>query len=364
MEVPHDYVIEGAFTNENLSHGGLPLNVGWYRRVLEFPASAAGKVAWLEFDGVFRDSQYWLDGHLVGVHTSGYIGTHFDLGAVPAGKLLMLAVRVDPRHSEGGWYEGGGIYRHARLIIADPVHIPTWGAGRALHRAEPRRWGAHAPAVVRVSAKVDNQSTVAHATLTVLNEVVDNQGQVVAKSEGTQNLPAGGATNEQEVSVSDARLWSCDHPVLYTLRTTLRRGKEVVDQVTNTFGIRDVRFDPDHGFFLNGQHVFIQGVCYHPDHAGVGVAVPDRLIAWRLEQLRKIGVNGIRCSHNANAPEFLDACDRLGIVVLDEFRQFDLSRLAQSPGRSALTLIPWILTPPKCSRDRNHPSVIPLVPGQ
>jgi beta-galactosidase len=350
IDLPHDWVVELPFVDgkaSNLeSHGYKPVGrgfpettIGWYRKKFDIPASDDGRRLGLEFDGIFRDSEVWLNGHRICANLSGYIGFDCDItDYVNYGGTNQLVVRVDASQVEGWFYEGAGIYRHVWLIKTSPVHIAQDG--------------------VFVTSTMDG--TVAHVVVrtTIRNESGDDVDIAVAQgldgasrgagaSPGTIHVAAWSSREiDGSLDVPNAHLWSLEDPHLYHLSSVVRVNGKDVDAVSTPFGIRTIRFDNDRGFFLNGQHVEIKGVCDHQDHAGVGSAIPDRLNAWRLEQLKKYGVNALRTSHNPPTPELLDAADRLGILVMDENRL-----LGSSPEiLSQLTRL--------VMRDRNHPSVI------
>ncbi len=367
VDVPHDYVIEGTFTQTNpypqpadraswfWLHGFLPTPPAWYRKTISIPAADQGKRLWLEFDGVFSNSRYWLNGREIGSQYSGYNRFQFDItDAVKFGGENILSVHVDPRWG-GWWYEGGGIYRHVRLVIVDPVHIAPQGIFVAPVVADPGD-GVRADAAVAVHTDVTNETSAA-VTATVLNEILDAEGKMILSAPVTQNLAAGTDANvAQSLALPKANLWSVDHPYLYQLRTTVSVAGKAVDRVATSFGVRQIRFDADRGFFLNGQHVKLKGVNMHEDHAGVGIAMPDRLFQWRLEQLKNVGCNAIRMSHNPVEPALLDLCDRMGFLVIAENRHLGDTYADQTgPDVTAVTnrdLSSLIL------HDRNHPSII------
>ena len=364
VDVPHDYVIEGAFDAKvdkgtdpewYKHHGYHPLKSAWYRKSISIPSAAKGRKIWLEFDGVFSNSRYWLNGRELGSQYSGYSSFRFDItDTVKYGEENILTVHVDPRY-DGWWYEGGGIYRHVRLVTLDPVHIAPWGVFVAPAVADPSD-GVRADAKVAVTTDVANQSD-ADVMATVLSEVIDKSGQVLAADKADQSLRAGSkAIIVQQLPLDKAILWSLENPYLYRLRSTVSVSGKVVDQVTTNFGVRHVRFDADHGFFLNGKSVKIKGVNCHQDHAGVGVAMPDRLFEWRLERLKEMGCNGFRFSHNPVAPELLDFCDRLGILVIAENRHLGDTYADQSSENTTAVEHRDLTT--LVMRDRNHPSII------
>ncbi|HEY9155772.1 MAG TPA: glycoside hydrolase family 2 TIM barrel-domain containing protein, partial [Opitutaceae bacterium] len=367
VDVPHDYVIEGTFVRENpfgtpgrdpswySLHGFLPVQPAVYRKSIEIPAADQGKQLWLEFDGVFSNSHYWLNGKEVGAQYSGYTRSRFDItSAAHVGEKNILTVQVDP-HYDGWWYEGGGIYRHVRLIAVDPLHIAPDGVFVSCSVSNPGD-GSRADASINVQTEVANLRT-SPETSSVVNEIIDDHGSVVASSSVDEKIaPADSQTSKQIISLPQANLWSPEHPYLYRLRTRVLAQGNVVDQLETRFGVRVTQFDPSQGFFLNGQSVKLKGVNLHGDHAGVGVAIPDRLFTWRLERLKEVGCNAIRLSHNPVEPFLLDECDRLGFLVIAENRHLGDTFIDQTPkdtpavehrDLSALVM-----------RDRNHPSII------
>jgi beta-galactosidase len=357
IDVPHDYVVEGTFDKNNPSdHGFLPVEPAWYRKTIQIPATAKGRRLWLEFDGVFNNSLYWLNGMPIGREQSGYSSFRFDIThAAKPGENNVLVVRTDPTF-EGWWYEGGGIYRHVRLVTVNPVHVAPWGVYADARVADPGD-GVNADATVVVKTTLANDTSLP-VMASVLSQVFDANGQVEGQAKGEQLLPPNATAEapEQNILLTQATLWSLENPHLYRLRTTVSVSGALVDQSTVNFGVRQLRFDPDHGFFLNGKAVKFHGVCCHQDHAGVGIAIPDRLQVWRLEQLMKMGCNAYRTSHNAPSPVLLDACDRLGILVMDENRHLGDTYEAKTP--SGTTATELVDLSAQIQRDRNHPSVV------
>jgi beta-galactosidase len=367
VDVPHDYVIEGTFNETNRFpqtgdraswywlHGFLPTTPAWYRKTISIPAVDQGKRLWLEFDGVFSNSRYWLNGREIGSEYSGYNRFQFDItDEVKFGDKNILAVQVNPRW-DGWWYEGGGIYRHVRLVIVDPVHVAPQGIFVAPAVADPGD-GFRADALVAVHTDVTNE-TGAPVAATVLSEILDADGKVILSVPATQSLAAGAEANvAQSLSLPAANLWSPEKPNLYQLRSTVSVSGRMVDQVTTTFGVRQIRFDAEGGFFLNGKNIKLKGVTVHEDHAGVGVAMPDRLIEWRLGRLKEVGCNAIRLSHNPVEPVMLDDCDRMGFLVIAENRHLGDTYADQTPKNTPAVehrdLTSFVL------HDRNHPSII------
>lgn len=369
VDVPHDYVVEGKFTETNpfpaadptpnkrwfSLHGFLPVQPAVYHKALDLPAEVKGKRLWLEFDGVFSNSHYWLNGQEIGSQYSGYTRSRFDITAAahPGGENI-LTVQVDPRY-DGWWYEGGGIYRHVRLITVDPVHIAPDGVFVAPTVSDPGD-GQTADAAVAVATDVTN-SGPASVSAHVTSEILDTAGQIVATTSSAYEVGIGSSVKvRQQLPLAKASLWSPEHPTLYRLRSTLRVSNDIVDQVVTTFGVRQVRFDADHGFFLNGKPLKLHGVNMHEDHAGVGIAMPDRLFTWRLERLKELGCNAIRLSHNPVEPFLLDECDRLGFLVVAENRHLGDTFMDQT-SKDVVAVAHGDLSS-LVLRDRNHPSII------
>ena len=369
VDVPHDYVVEESFTEKNPeSRAGAPVRQDWfwyhaflpthpavYRRTFTLPANAAGKRLWLEFDGVFSNSFYWVNGKLVGSEYSGYTRSRFEItAAAKPGSENIITVQVDPRW-DGWWYEGGGVYRHVRLVMVEPVYIAPDGIFVAPRLADPGD-GVHADATAVVQTDISNTSA-ASAHIKVGSEILDAEGRVVATASSLHEL--GASSNQRvthEIAMPRSTLWSPQNPYLYRLRNTITAGERIVDQVVTRFGVRHVRFDAQRGFFLNGKSLKLQGVNIHQDHAGVGVAMPDRLFTWRLERLKEVGCNAIRMSHNPVTPFLLEECDRLGFIVIAENRHLGDGYVDQTPKEAKAVehrdLTALVL------RDRNHPSII------
>jgi len=357
IDLPHDWGVELPFVQDDetvIFHGAKPLgrkypttSIGWYRRVFDISLADFGKRLSIEFDGVYRDSITALNGIFLGRNMSGYAPFRYEItDAVHYGGKNVLVVRVDASQAEGGFvggdgfYEGAGIYRHVWLVKTDPLHVPQWGTF-VTSEVEGSR------AVVTVHTELANEAD-AGTTCRVTSTIVDPTGKQVASGRSDSlNIPGREQrSTTQRLQVDDPQLWSIEQPNLYRLLSAVESGGRVIDHYETFFGIRTVRFDPDRGFLLNGEPVKIKGTCNHQDHAGVGCAVPDRLQYYRIEKLKEMGSNGYRTSHNAPTPELLDACDRLGMVVLDETRMFSSS----PEGLSQLERM--------IRRDRNHPSVV------
>jgi len=351
ISLPHDWGMALGYSQEQFKMKGYrklggraPENsVGWYRKRFT-PELVKGNRYTLEFEGIFRDAQVWMNGVYLGRGESGYVPLVFDVTEClnyEKDAENVISVRVDATHSELWSYEGAGIYRNVWLTRTAPVHIPQWGTFVTsevdLQKKEAR---------VKAQIEVTNQSGKS-VDLIVQNSIIDCQGKEVNKSGTTLTVPSL-ETKEVEtyMDVRQVDLWSLKTPTLYTLHTDILLDGAVVDSYDTSFGIRDIRFDANEGFFLNGERVQIQGVCCHQDHAGVGIAVPDQLNAWRIARLKEYGVNAYRASHNPPTESVLNACDTLGMLVMDELRVLSSS----DEGLSQLKTI--------IRRDRNHPSVI------
>jgi beta-galactosidase len=349
LDVPHDWAAELPFDSRGTkSHGYRAIgyrfpehSVGWYRKSFQVPQSDFGRRIVVEFDGVHRDARVWINGFYLGEHHSGYTGFHYDLtDYLNYGGDNVLAVRADATLEEGWYYEGAGIYRHVWLVKTAPLHVARHGTFVTTELMDDK-------AVVTVSTRILNESR-APAAVEILQSVLDSGSRVKAEAKPeTRVLEAGSEVElQQRFDLPRPELWSLESPYLYSLHTTIQSGGRVIDRYETRFGVRSVHFDPDRGFFLNGKHVPIRGTNNHQDHAGVGVAVPDALQAWRLQRLKDMGSNAYRAAHNPPTPELLDAADGLGMLVLAE------NRLMGSSPEQLQELESMIL------RDRNHPSVI------
>jgi beta-galactosidase len=360
LDVPHDWSIEGPFDKNNPTGGAggfLPAGVGWYRKHFTLPSEYKDRSVFIDFDGVMANSDVWINGFHLGKRPYGYVSFRYDLtGHLSFGsdKPNVLAVRADNSGQPASrWYSGAGIYRHVRLVVTDPVHIEHWGTFVTTPQAGADK------ATVRVQSEVANQSNVARV-LSLQVTVLDPNGRPVQTAETkTQNVAAAAtATFAQDIVVKNPQRWDLDHPQLYRAVARIRDGKTTLDDETVTFGIREFRFDPDTGFWLNGRNFKLKGVCLHHDASAFGAAVPLRAWERRLETLRQLGVNAIRTAHNPPAPEFLDLCDRMGFIVMDEL--FDCWTVAKNPYDYHFYFKDWSLidTRDTVRRDRNHPSIV------
>jgi beta-galactosidase len=341
VNLPHDFVVEGPYdADANTAQGYRPKGVAWYRRKIHLDPADRGKHLELQFDGIATTATVWVNGNLAAHVWSGYTSTYVDI--TPFARFdaaNVVSVRVDSDPLQGWWYEGGGIYRHVWLAKRAPVHLITDGV-YAHPRLEPEGW------------RIPVEATVANIGTAVTNVVVhvalhDPAGRIVAEGRTSASVkPLDQAIAHITLTVDKPQLWSLETPVLYEVHTTVLQAGAPTDRIVTTAGFRTQLFDPDKGFFLNGRPLKIQGVCIHQDHAGLGVALPDSIIDYRLRRLKELGCNAIRSSHNAPTRELLDAADRLGFLVMDENRLFN-------PSPDYLAMLEWMVR-----RDRNHPSVI------
>ena len=355
VQLPHDYIVEGPYNPKaSKSHGFLPVYPAWYRKHFSLAASDSGKSVWLDFEGVYRDAHVYINGHFLGRHHGGYTPFSLDISKVANfGGNNVLAVYVDPTEFEGWWYEGGGIYRHVWLNIADPIHVKPWGVYVVSDVHNVRN---NPSADLTIQTSIVNESSKPQ-TCTVISGITDPQGRLVASLSNELKVSAGQTTELTQVArLPSVSLWSLTHRHIYAVTTQVFCGGVRVDFHRQRFGIRTLRYDAKNGFFLNEEHVELKGTCNHQDFVGVGIGAPDSLWYWRVRKLKEIGCNAVRCSHNMMAPAYYDACDELGVLVMDENRRlsddFTPKTPLDAPYENMWHVDEMIL------RDRNHPSVI------
>ena len=351
VDLPHDWAVELPFVHvQNFdveSHGFKPVgglfpetSIGWYRKHFTVAKADSGSRFQIQLDGVFRNASFWINGFYLGNNLSGYIGAAYDItDYLKYDHDNILVVRVDATQYEGWFYEGAGIYRSVWLNQYNPVHITDGGLFVSSEIKDNN-------AVIDIETTVENQQ-VSTANCSVYSYITDRDGRVMAQSKEQFILLASNASGKikQKLSVINPRLWSVDKPYLYRIISVVKSNNKIVDIIKERFGIRTLRFDANEGFFLNGQHLKIQGTNNHQDHAGVGSAMPDYLQYYRVQLLKNMGVNACRTSHNPPTPSFLDACDSLGMLVLDENRLLNSSNEYLNQFERMIR------------RDRNHPSV-------
>ena len=352
VRVPHDWAATLPFAREaSHSHGYKTVgwrypatSVGWYRKVLHIPAGDEGRRLLLQFDGIFRHAQVWFNGIWMGEEPSGYATQVYDVTEYANyGGDNLICVRADASLEEGWFYEGAGIYRDVWLVKTAPVSVAPFGTFVYAELQAP-----YDTATIHVETEVENASLTAQ-TCRVEHRLLDADGREVARTlPATLTLRPKERLKSQDLSftVQGPRLWSPADPYLYQVETTVTVDGQVTDVYTTTTGVRDIAFDADRGFLLNGEPLKLKGVNLHQDHAGVGAAIPDALQAWRIQQLKQFGCNAYRASHNPMTPALLDICDREGILVIDENRLMGINE-------EHLRLLERMI-----KRDRNHPSII------
>jgi len=354
VDLPHDWVVDLPYDcTASHSHGYKTVgwqwpetSVGWYRKTFAVDSADIGRHIYVQFDGVYRDSHVWLNGFYLGHEPSGYASGVYDLtDYLNYGGDNVLCVRADASVEEGWFYEGAGIYRHVWLVKTSSVHLEPFGVS-AVADMDEKNLGV---ASLRVSAELRNSSREKYAAARIRNTLRDAGGHAVASAEsGNVRVPLKDtAVASLAMDVASPRLWSPSNPYLYRLTTeVLDADGRVLDEIETPVGFRTIRFDADSGFILNGQRMPLRGVNMHQDHSGVGCAIPDALQAYRLRQLKKMGVNAYRSSHNPMTPAMLDACDSLGILVVEENRLMGVND-------EHIRLLERMIR-----RDRNHPSII------
>jgi beta-galactosidase len=358
VDLPHDWSILGPFDQTAPAGGGgayLPTGVGWYRKTFPLPDAFQNRQVRIEFDGVYENSNVWINGHWLGKRPFGYIGFSYDVTPYLHFNQQpnVLAVRVDNSvQPNSRWYSGSGIYRHTWLSVTDPLSIAPGG----VYAITPQV--SEANATVQIATQVVNNRKSA-ARFALVSTLLDRDGRELRSDRSEGELDAGESGKlTQQVRLEHPHLWSDVTPYLYTLRSTLRLGDETNDQLYTSIGVRSIEFDVDRGFLLNGRQVKLNGVCLHGDGGSVGAAVPEGVWRRRLRLLKEMGCNAIRTSHNPPAPEFLDLCDQLGFLVMDEaFDEWTAGKTLGGYHRffndwSQRDLVDFI------HRDRNHPSVV------
>jgi beta-galactosidase len=355
VSVPHDYSIEGPVDQRNPSGpagGFFPGGVGWYRTTLNVDKLQPGRGTHIVFDGVMANSEVWVNGHHLGKRPNGYASFTYELTPYLKPGANVIAVRADNAKEPAlRWYLGGGIHRQVRIVTTGATHIEAWGSFVTTPKVERER------ATVHVRSSV---TPALDGRLALEVKLIDPNGKAVATVRGNERPARAGQPLDLDVEgvLPRPQRWDLDRPALYTAEVTLLNNGVAVDNEDVAFGVRSFEFDAAKGFFLNGRPLKIQGVALHSDGGALGAAVP--LAAWkrRLVALRKLGVNAIRTAHNAMAPEFLDLCDRMGFLVMDEF--FDQWTLPKVPYDYSLVFKEWAErdTADLVRRDRNHPSII------
>ena len=361
VDLPHDWVVDLPFAAEaSHSHGYKTVgykypqtSVGWYRKTFTVPVEDYGKHIWLQFDGIFRDARIWVNGFYLGHEPSGYATQVYDISEyLNYGEENIVCVRADATLEEGWFYEGAGIYRHVWLNKASKVNVAPFGTFVYSEFAVPYSLDSEAGpdltlASLNIETEVQNMGAVP-ARYSLKHTLVDAEGNAVGTCEAEGGLILAKETLKTHAAmpVENPHLWSCEDPYLYKVITEVYADGSLTDTYETVTGIRHIAFDNDRGFLLNGKVVKLKGVNMHQDHAGVGAGIPDGLQEWRLLQLKKFGCNAYRSSHNPMTPEMIDACDRLGILVIEENRLTGINK-------EHIELLERMIR-----RDRNHPSII------
>ena len=351
VQIPHDWVPMLPYAGEaSHSHGyktvgwKYPENsVGWYRKLINIPNEDLGKRLVLRFDGIFRHAQVWFNGFYMGTEPSGYVTQLYDITPyIKYGEDNLICLRADASLEEGWFYEGAGIYRDVWLEKSAEVSVAPFGTFVYAALQQP-----YAEAKLMIETEVHNSSLKAQQC-EVSQRLLDAEGKEIGKSDVvSMNLKAKQTLGcKQSIQLANPHLWSTTDPYLYQVETTIIQNGKVVDVYQTTTGIRDIAFDAERGFLLNGEPLKLKGVNLHQDHAGVGAAIPDALQTWRIKQLKNFGSNAYRASHNPMTPALLDVCDREGILVIDENRLMGINE-------EHLRLLERMI-----KRDRNHPSII------
>ena len=356
LNLPHDWSVEGTFDEKSpAGTGGGALNGGlaWYRKTFTVPFVSKGKLLFIDFDGVYRNSEVWINGHYLGKRPYGYSSFQYELTPyVNFGKQNVIAVKVDnSQQPNSRWYSGSGIYRNVWLSTIESIHVDHWGT-----------W-IHTPEVNAQSAKVVIETTIRNqsdsgAAINLLTTIYDAEQRQVARATTPISISKEGkSTASQELTIVRPQLWSDDKPVLYRAVSRLQIKGRLADNYETMFGVREFRFDIDKGFFLNDKPVKIRGVCNHHDLGSLGSAVNKRALERQLEMLKAMGVNGLRTSHNPPAPELLELADQMGFIVMDE--AFDMWKKEKTKFDYHLDWDQWHKRDLEdmILRDRNHPSV-------
>ncbi len=368
VNLPHDWSIEGPLGPEYSSGNGYaPGGVGWYRKHFKLDALIKNKLVTIEFDGIYNNSEVWINGLFLGKRPYGYSSFQYDM--TPYLKFgsgeNIIAVRVDhSKFADSRWYTGSGIYRHVRLQITNKLRIANWGTYLTTPEIKENS------ALVHIETSIKNGSNQAKE-YSLQSDIVTSEGKIIAGKTIEGNCNANSQqVLVQEIEIENPQLWSLENPVLYELRSSIKQDDTVIDEVSTPFSIRKIEFDPNKGFFLNGKSVKLKGVCLHHDAGCLGAAVPDKVLERRLRLMKELGANAIRTSHNPPAPELLEICDRLGLLVDDEaFDEFTPPKNKWTTGWNngmpsrfgyGEDFIQWAVVDIRdmIRRDRNHPSII------
>jgi beta-galactosidase len=359
VSLPHDWSIEGEYGQDHgtdWQSGYLPAGVGWYRKTLEWQPDWAGRQLSICFDGIYLNSDVWINGHHLGHRPNGYVSFAYDLTPyLKAHQENVLAVKVDHSKAQSGrWYTGSGIYRHVWLVSTSQLHVERHGTFITTPHIQPES------AIISLQTTVVNQSAQTH-DISLVTVIKDHTGSVAAqdRSDPVSITPSNPSkVIQQTIQIDKPLLWSTDHPTLYVAESMVVEQEKIRDNYSTNFGIRSLEFSSECGFKLNGNRLKMKGVCEHHTAGCLGAAVPDDALRRKLCILKEMGCNAIRTSHNPQAPEFYDFCDEMGILVIDEF--FDGWDTAKARDDYGNYFDEWwdIDLTETIKRDRNHPSVV------
>lgn len=363
LDLPHDWSIEDIPGTDSpidsAAIGGINTGyyvggISWYRKTFDVPKDWSGKKLSVYFEGVYMNSDVWLNGTHLGNHPYGYTAFEYDVSdLVKTGEKNILAVQVKNEGRNSRWYSGSGIYRHVWLNVTEPVCVKTWGVSITTPEVSKER------ATVNIQTQIKNE-TSENQSVQVVTRIMNGSGIEIAKSQSSQQInTATELSDKQSVQIESPELWSTENPNLYTAVIEIRNEKgKLLDVLEETFGIRSIEFSVEKGFLLNGIPTLLKGGCMHHDNGPLGAAAYDRAEERRVELMKASGFNSIRCSHNPPSEVFLDACDRLGMLVIDE--TFDMWRKPKNPQDYHLYFDDWWKKDVEAMvlRDRNHPSII------
>jgi len=367
VDLPHDWSIEdlpnqtpgsiqGPFSKKSIGGHHTGYTVGgtaWYRKTFTLSSEEQGKLVYIQFDGVYMNSDIWINGHHLGNHPSGYSPFYFNLTPYlfPIGKENVIAVQVKNEGVNSRWYTGSGIYRHVWLTSVNPVHVDVWGANVTTPKV------TSSSAIIQLNTTILNEGKE-NTEVTISTRIIDANGKIAGTTQGKAKLAALGNTAiKQNITIVKPRLWSTETPQLYKAEIVVLKNGKQADNLTTTFGVREIQIDAQHGLLVNGKRVILKGGCIHHDYGPLGSAAIDRAEERKIELLKANGYNAIRTSHNPPSQTFLDICDRMGMLVIDE--AFDMWNKSKTSDDYHLYFKDWWnkdLTN-MILRDRNHPSV-------
>jgi len=357
LDLPHDWSIEGKIHPKNTTGAGggyFPSGIGWYRKTFKVSDEMKAKKTAIYFEGVYMNSEVFINGKSLGVYPYGYSSFSYDLTPyLIFGKENVIAVRVDnSQQMNSRWYSGSGIYRHVWMMVTDPVHVTNWGVAISTPEVSSKK------AVVLVKTKVKNETESAQS-IVVKTVLSNNSSKNIGNGQMQIELPAHSDKEiTQTIQVSNPKLWTPETPFLYQAQIQIVKDKKVVDNTKTNFGIRSIKFTAENGFQLNGKTVKINGGCVHHDNGCLGAAAFDRAEERKVELLKAGGFNAVRTSHNPPSEAFLEACDRLGLLVMDE--SFDCWKIGKNSNDYAKYFEQWWKKDLQAMilRDRNHPSIV------